>query len=90
MATKGAAIAAMAAGMFMAAATTPMIATAKQAPKVHCEGVNSCKGKGACSSASNSCKGQNSCKGKGWIEMTEKKCKAKGGTVAASGGAEMK
>jgi hypothetical protein len=81
MATKGTMIAAMAAGMFMAAAATPALAA--DSAKVHCQGVNSCKGKSACNSATNSCAGQNSCKGKGWIEMTEKECKAKGGKVVA-------
>lgn len=30
-----------------------------------CKGMNSCKGKGGCSSSDNGCKGKNSCKGKG-------------------------
>ncbi|MGP0076491.1 MAG: hypothetical protein ACLPWF_31640 [Bryobacteraceae bacterium] len=30
-----------------------------------CKGLNSCKGKGGCSSSDNGCKGKNSCKGKG-------------------------
>ena len=76
---KGSMIAAMAAGMFMSMA--PATASAGDEAKVHCQGVNSCKGKGACNSASNSCAGQNSCKGKGWIELSEKDCKAKGGAV---------
>jgi hypothetical protein len=80
MSTKGALIAAMAAGLF--AASAPLIASAKETAKVHCSGVNACKSKGSCKSAENSCKGQNGCKGKGWVEMSEKKCKAKGGTVA--------
>jgi hypothetical protein len=84
MTTKGATIAAMAAGMFLAMA--PTAGSAKATAKVHCEGVNSCKGKGACASAEHSCSGQNTCKGKGWIETTAKKCKAKGGHVAAEAG----
>jgi hypothetical protein len=78
MSTKGALIAAAVAGFFTTAA--PLMASAKDA-KVHCQGVNSCKGKSACKSADNSCKGQNGCKGKGWTEMSEKQCKDKGGTV---------
>jgi hypothetical protein len=73
-------IAAAVAGMFMSA--TPVVAAEKAAGKIHCAGVNSCKGKGDCHSADNGCKGQNGCKGKGWIELGEKACKAKGGTVA--------
>jgi hypothetical protein len=42
--------------------------------KVHCTGVNSCKGQSACKSANNACKGQNSCKGQGFLEMTAKQC----------------
>jgi hypothetical protein len=42
--------------------------------KVHCAGVNACKGQSACKSANNACKGQNSCKGKGFLEMTAKEC----------------
>ncbi len=81
MTTKGALIAAMAAG-FLAGA--PALVSAKDTGKVHCEGVNACKGKGGCKGADNACKGQNGCKGKGWMEMSEKTCKAKGGTVGAA------
>ena len=79
MTTKGALIAAMAAGFF--SASTPLIVSAADSDKVQCQGVNSCKGKSACHTATNACAGQNSCKGKGWIQMTEKECKAKGGKV---------
>jgi len=79
MTTKGALIAAAVAGLFTAG--TPMLASAKETAKVHCAGVNACKGKGACKGADNSCKGQNGCKGKGWVEMSEKQCTAKKGTV---------
>jgi hypothetical protein len=83
MSTKGTLVAALAAGLF--ASATPLIAHAGDtAGKVHCEGVNSCKGKGGCHSASNACAGKNGCKGKGWMEMSEKDCKDKGGKVAAS------
>jgi hypothetical protein len=79
MSTKGALIAAMAAGLFAAGA--PLAASAGDSDKVHCQGVNACKGKGACHSASNSCAGSNACKGKGWIVTSEKECKDKGGKV---------
>jgi hypothetical protein len=78
MTTKGTLVAAAVAGLFMSA--TPMVSSARAEGKVHCMGVNSCKGNGACKGADNACKGQNSCKGKGFIEMSEKDCKAKGGT----------
>lgn len=69
----GAAIATAAALLFSTVAVST--ASAEEA-KVHCDGVNSCKGTSACKSATNSCKGQNSCKGKGWTEMTPKDCDA--------------
>jgi uncharacterized membrane protein len=49
--------------------------------KVHCYGVNECKGKGACGTAEHTCAGQNACKGKGWIDLSDKECKERGGTV---------
>jgi hypothetical protein len=83
MSTKGALIAAMAAGLFSAGA--PLVASAADAAKVHCMGVNSCSGKGSCHSAANSCAGKNGCKGKGWMEMSAKDCKDKGGKVTDAG-----
>ncbi len=80
MTNRGAMIAAMAAGLFSAGA--PIAASAADSTKVHCEGVNACKGKSACATATSGCAGQNACKGKGWIEMTDKECKAKGGKAA--------
>ena len=79
MTTKGALIAAVAAGLLAGA---PAVVSVAAGGKVHCEGVNACKGKGGCKGADNACKGQNSCKGKGWMPMSEKQCAAKGGTVA--------
>jgi hypothetical protein len=76
---RGALIAALAAGLF--GAGTPLVASAADAAKVRCQGINACKGKSACHSAANACAGQNGCKGKGWIEATEKECKDKGGKV---------
>ena len=49
--------------------------------KVKCSGINSCKGKTACATATNSCAGQNSCKGKGWIKTSKQECAAKGGKI---------
>ncbi|MEA3275454.1 MAG: hypothetical protein U9Q81_09255 [Pseudomonadota bacterium] len=78
----GAAIAAAAAGLFMAgAAYTGVASAASEEAKVHCYGVNACKGTGACKTADNACGGQNSCKGKGWVEMTKEECDEKGGEV---------
>ena len=88
MTIKGAMVAAAVAGLFTAAA--PTIASAKAGGKVSCTGVNDCKGKGGCKSASNDCKGKNGCKGKGWTKMSEKDCTTKGGTVAAAAPADDK
>ncbi len=49
--------------------------------KVHCYGVNSCKGTTACATASNKCKGQNKCKGLGWLPMSASECIDKGGEI---------
>jgi PBP1b-binding outer membrane lipoprotein LpoB len=49
--------------------------------KVECSGINSCKGKSSCQTASSACKGLNSCKGKGWVPETKANCLSKGGKV---------
>jgi hypothetical protein len=49
--------------------------------KVMCQGVNACKGQGACKTASNSCAGQAACKGQAWIHTTSAQCKKWGGTI---------
>ncbi|MEJ7599927.1 MAG: hypothetical protein WKG01_18620 [Kofleriaceae bacterium] len=71
-----------------ASGTTPTsdkpAATDEKMAKVHCQGVNDCKGKGACKSTANACAGQNGCKGKGFVDIaSEDECKTKGGTVTA-------
>ncbi|MBK9033867.1 MAG: hypothetical protein IPL61_21795 [Myxococcales bacterium] len=68
-------------GKAMPAATTP---PAEQTAKVHCSGVNACKGQGGCKTAANACAGQNGCKGQGFVDVpSEDDCKTKGGTVMA-------
>jgi hypothetical protein len=73
----GLALATAAAGLF-ATAAIPVATAAKHEgeAKVHCDGVNACKGQSACQTASSACKGQNSCKGKGWMYMTKAECDA--------------
>lgn len=68
----GAAIATAAALLFGTLAIGT--ANAAEEAKVHCEGVNACKGQSACKTARNECKGQNACKGQGYVEMTQKEC----------------
>ncbi|MEW6433081.1 MAG: hypothetical protein AB1730_16380 [Myxococcota bacterium] len=89
---KGVMLASAVASLFASAALAADKAPKKDAKgtapaEVRCEGVNECKGKGACGGATHGCAGQNECKGKGWVVMSEKECKAKGGKNA--GGASM-
>ena len=81
--TNGKAIAMTVAGLLLAAAPQLHADDKTKEAKVKCSGINSCKGKGSCSGASNGCSGQNGCKGKGWVEATAKECKDKKGTVVA-------
>ena len=81
--TKGALVATAVAALFAAngALATSRDTGKAEATKVKCEGVNECKGQGACHGVSNECAGKNACKGKGWVELSAADCKAKGGTV---------
>jgi len=82
MTNKGKWIAGIVAGLF--ATWAPVVAHAEgKKDDVKCEGINSCKGTGACGSATNACAGKNACKGKGWVHATAKECKEKGGKVLA-------
>lgn len=80
--TKGLMLATAAAALFASGAS---LATqhdkAGAEATVHCSGVNACKGKSECKTATNSCKGQNKCAGQGWMSMTKADCEAKGGKV---------
>ena len=49
--------------------------------KVHCMGVNACKGQSECKSGNHSCKGLNACKGQGFVSTTQAECDAQGGKV---------
>ena len=79
----GAALAVAAAGLFLSSTAGVVAADAKEA-KVQCAGVNACKGKSECATATSACHGQNACKGQGWLKMTEKECLEKGGKVEKS------
>lgn len=75
--TRRAILAAAAAALFTAGigiAPDTAEADSHKHKKVHCEGVNSCKGHGDCATATHECSGQNGCKGKGWKSMTEDEC----------------
>ena len=77
----GIALATAAAAVFAAGAMMSTVVQADDA-KVHCSGINSCKGTSECKSAKNDCKGHNACKGQGWVTKdSAKDCEAAGGTV---------
>ncbi|WP_417623748.1 hypothetical protein [Paremcibacter congregatus] len=83
MKTLGLAMAVSAAGIFAAsgvAAAGDGHAKGKEA-KVHCYGVNACKGHNDCKTEMNACKGQGSCKGQGFLSMSAEECAKKGGKV---------
>jgi len=75
MKNSGVAVATAAAMLFGTGFASAALADGSDA-KIHCNGVNACKGQSACKSANNACKGQNSCKGKGFMEMTKADCDA--------------
>lgn len=75
MNAKSAVLAAAAAALFTAGVTAPDTASADHhEAKIHCEGVNGCKGQADCATASHDCSGKNSCKGKGWKSMAAEDC----------------
>jgi len=75
-----AALATSAAAMFsMAPVSAAQAASAE--PKVHCFGVNKCKGHNDCKTATNACKGHASCKGHGFVSMSKHACDEIGGSV---------
>ena len=49
----------------------------KTAERVHCYGINACKGKSDCHTAKNSCSGKNACKGQGWKFLGLEDCKSR-------------
>ena len=79
--TRGVLIATAAAGLILAGGITARAAEKAGGDTVHCSGVNSCKGQGACGGAGHACAGKNTCKGQGWVEMSKDDCMKKGGKV---------
>lgn len=68
----------------LAISSVPMTSAMAQGTNsgdVQCFGVNSCKGAGACKTATNDCKGKNGCKGKGFTTMSADDCTKAGGTT---------
>lgn len=58
----------------------PAHAAGKDEPG-RCYGVNDCKGKSLCATASNDCAGLNDCKGKGVVVKPASVCQKEGGTL---------
>ncbi len=54
--------------------------------KIHCLGINGCKGKSECGvDGKHGCAGANACKGQGWITLAKKECLDKKGTIVGGG-----
>ncbi|HHI93627.1 MAG TPA: hypothetical protein ENK04_08975 [Gammaproteobacteria bacterium] len=81
MKTTNIALAVAAASLFAFAPMATVQAGGDHDAKVHCYGVNKCKGNNDCKSAANACKGQSSCKGQGFVTMSKHACDAIGGKV---------
>jgi len=80
--TKGLMLATAAAALFASGASlAEQHQKAGTEAKVHCTGVNACKGKSECKTATNACSGKNSCAGQGYVSMTGADCETKGGKV---------
>jgi uncharacterized membrane protein len=84
MSIKGTMIAAAVAGLFATGATGAAFAkdAKKGGDEVMCDGLNACKGQGACAGGGHACAGKNGCKGQGHTKMSKEDCMAKGGKVA--------
>ena len=75
-------IASAIAGLLVVAGMAPGSASAEDAKKVHCYGVNKCKGTGSCGGKGHSCAGENSCKGQGYLDIDAETClKIQGGRL---------
>lgn len=74
MRSKSTALASAAALLFVAGVAAADSHEGGKVEKVKCEGVNSCKGQGACHSAQNECAGHNACKSKGFKMLTPEEC----------------
>jgi len=78
------AAAALAFSAIAVAATAPAGSSGKAiaaSDKVHCYGINSCKGQADCKTTNHACKGQGSCKGQGFKGVAAEECLKSGGTI---------
>lgn len=75
-------VAALAAAMAITQlAAAPAVAEDAKDAKVHCYGVNSCKGQSDCKAGKHECKGMNACKGQGFKELSAKACTEQHGST---------
>lgn len=80
--SKGMLVATAAATLFLSGAVSARAAEEKAGgDQMMCQGINACKGQGACAGAGHSCGGKNACKGQGLSKATAADCTAKGGKV---------
>jgi len=77
-------------GLVSVAGATALAADAPaDQEKVHCYGINSCKGTGDCSGKGHACAGHNACAGQGHINLPKDVClRIKGGHLVAKQGEE--
>ena len=67
-------MASLASALAIPVAMSPSSVHAEESEKVHCYGVNKCKGTGDCGGKGHSCAGQNACKRQGYIDMDKDTC----------------
>jgi uncharacterized membrane protein len=78
------------AGLMAMASSSPAADAPKAADdKVHCYGINACKGTGDCSGKGHQCAGLNVCNGQGHINLAKSLClRIQGGHLEAKPGEE--
>jgi uncharacterized membrane protein len=87
--SKNGTLAAAVAGLMTLGALAATAAADAEPEKVHCYGVNQCKGTGDCSGKGHKCAGQNGCAGQGHINLPKDVClRIKGGHLTAAPGEE--
>lgn len=79
--TSGVLLATAAAALFMSGALVAQEEDGAEEAKIHCGGINACKGASECKTATNACKAQNECKGQGIVSTTKEDCESQKGTV---------
>jgi len=87
--TKRVLLAAVAGMLATASFAGNAVAKDAAAEKVHCYGINKCKGTGDCSGKGHKCAGQNACKGQGHVNLPKDVClRIEGGHLTAKPGEE--